>query len=76
MPMYEFHCRACGHEFDALVRPQDQEATKCPSCRSAELERLISSFAVSTAEKTKAAIKQSRQRQINANKTKFNCTRD
>ena len=27
MPIYEFHCRGCGHEFDALVRPQDQEAT-------------------------------------------------
>jgi len=71
MPIYEFHCRGCGHEFDALVRPQDQEATRCPSCRSEDLERLISSFAVSTDERSQAAIKQSRQRQIKANKEKL-----
>jgi putative FmdB family regulatory protein len=71
MPIYDFHCRACGHEFEALVRPQDQEATACPSCKSTDLERLLSSFAVSTAEKTRAAVKQSRQRQINANKDKL-----
>jgi putative FmdB family regulatory protein len=70
MPIYDFHCRACGHQFEALVRPQD-EATSCPSCKSPDLERLLSSFAVSTAEKTRAAVKQSRQRQINANKDKL-----
>jgi putative FmdB family regulatory protein len=71
MPIYDFHCRACGHEFEALVRPQDHEATTCPSCQSVDLERLLSSFAVSTAEKTQAAAKLSRQRQINANKDKL-----
>jgi putative FmdB family regulatory protein len=64
MPIYDFHCRACG-------RPQDHDATRCPSCQSVDLERLLSSFAVSTAEKTQAAAKQSRQRQINANKEKL-----
>jgi putative FmdB family regulatory protein len=71
MPIYDFRCRGCGHEFEALVRPQDQEATKCPSCQSVDLERLLSSFAVSTAERTQAAVKQSRQRQISANKEKL-----
>jgi putative FmdB family regulatory protein len=71
MPIYDFHCRACGHEFEALVRPQDPEAPTCPSCRSGDLERLLSSFAVSTAEKTQAAAKDSRQRQIKANKDKL-----
>ena len=71
MPIYDFHCRGCGHEFEALVRPQDQNAATCPSCQSVDLERLLSSFAVSTAERTKAAVKQSRQRQISANKEKL-----
>ena len=71
MPIYDFHCRGCGHEFEALVRPQDQQAASCPSCKSPDLERLLSSFAVSTAEKTRAAVKQSRQRQVNANKEKL-----
>ena len=71
MPMYDFHCRGCGHEFEALVRPQDPQPPKCPACQSADLERQIGSFAVSTAEKTAAAVKQSRQRQIKANKEKL-----
>jgi putative FmdB family regulatory protein len=71
MPLYDFHCRACSHDFEALVRPQDHEATRCPSCQSVDLERLLSSFAVSTAEKTQAAAAQSRKRQVNANKEKL-----
>jgi putative FmdB family regulatory protein len=71
MPIYDFHCRACGHDFEALVRPQDPTPTRCPSRQHVDLERLLSSFAVSTAEKTRAAAKQSRQRQVKANKEKL-----
>ena len=71
MPMYDFHCRTCGNEFEALVRPQDQEPTRCAACQSVDLERQLGSFAVSTREKTAAAAKQSRQRQVKANKEKL-----
>ncbi len=47
MPLYEFRCQPCGHEFEALVR-QPGPRTLCPSCRSDNLERQISSFAVSS----------------------------
>lgn len=70
MPIYDFHCRSCGHEFEALVRVQDAPP-RCPSCRGADLERLLSSFAVSSAEKTAAAAKDARKRQIRANKDKI-----
>jgi len=63
MPLYDFHCRACGHEFEALVRAGADDAA-CPSCKGHDLERLVSSFAVSYAEKTQAAAKDSRKRQI------------
>jgi len=46
MPLYEFECRACGHRFEALVRNADVPA--CPACKSHELERLLSMFAVSS----------------------------
>jgi putative FmdB family regulatory protein len=69
--MYDFHCRTCGNEFEALVRPQDPQPTKCPACHGVDLERQLGIFAVSTAEKTAAAAKQSRQRQVNANKEKL-----
>ena len=40
MPIYEYSCQACGHQFEALIRKDVTPA--CPSCDSRELERLIS----------------------------------
>ena len=44
MPIYEYECRECGHRFELIVRLN--ESPGCPSCHSANLERLISLFAV------------------------------
>ena len=41
MPIYEYHCSKCGHEFEALVRPGKQPPP-CASCGSTELERQLS----------------------------------
>lgn len=70
MPIYDFRCRSCGNEFEGLTRPQDPPVT-CPSCKSADLEKLLSGFAVSTAEKSAAAALGSRKRQVRANKDKL-----
>ena len=67
MPLYDFQCRGCGHEFEALVRA-GEEAPVCPSCKGRDLERLLSTFAVSYAEKTQAAARDSRKRQIASRK--------
>jgi putative FmdB family regulatory protein len=69
MPIHDFRCRTCGHEFEALVRAQDPP-TRCASCSGADVEKLLSGFAVSTAEKSRAAAHKSRQRQITANRDK------
>ncbi len=44
MPIFEYACKECGAEFDALV--QGAATVACPSCESAELEKKLSSFAV------------------------------
>jgi putative FmdB family regulatory protein len=67
MPLYDFHCRGCGHQFELLVRAGDPEPI-CRSCQSRDIERLLSTFAVSYAEKTQAAARSSRKRQIAARK--------
>jgi putative FmdB family regulatory protein len=59
MPLYEFRCRACGHEFEALVRPADTPT--CEQCHSAELERLLSMFAVSSESTRQASLSRARQ---------------
>jgi len=70
MPIYEYKCRGCQHEFEALVRPQDP-APKCPACESTEIEKLLSGFALHTDDRHQAAVKDSRRRQIKANKDKL-----
>ena len=48
MPMYEFECRDCGHEFEDLVFSSNYspEDIKCPTCGTAKPERKISAAAV------------------------------
>ena len=40
MPIYEYTCKSCNHQFETLVR--SGETPKCAACDSAELERLLS----------------------------------
>lgn len=40
MPIFEYSCKACGNEFEALVRGEKVPA--CPACESTELEKLLS----------------------------------
>jgi len=61
MPIYDYKCRACGHQFEALVLPSSKSAAACPSCKSQELEQLLSAFAVNSAEQSKATWKAARK---------------
>ncbi|MGH9348553.1 MAG: FmdB family zinc ribbon protein [Vicinamibacterales bacterium] len=46
MPLYEYACKQCDRQFEALVR--GAETPECPSCHSRELERRLSVFAAHT----------------------------
>jgi putative FmdB family regulatory protein len=46
MPLYEYDCQNCAHHFEALVR--GAEAPACPACHGTDLQRALSTFAVST----------------------------
>jgi putative FmdB family regulatory protein len=45
MPIYEYICRACSHQFETLVTGERQPS--CPSCQGRQLEKQLSVFAVS-----------------------------
>jgi len=47
MPLYEYSCKQCDRQFEALVR--SGEAPECPSCHGHDLERRLSVFAAHTA---------------------------
>lgn len=42
MPIYEYRCRNCGHELEALQFLNEDPLTECPECGKAELKRKIS----------------------------------
>lgn len=44
MPIYEYRCKACGDEFEYLLR-SSSPAAKCPACASENIEQLISNSA-------------------------------
>ena len=46
MPLYEYRCRGCDDEFEQLVL--HDSTPRCPSCQSTDLERMLSSFGVSS----------------------------
>lgn len=45
MPIYEYKCSQCGHDFEELVFSLD-ETPPCPQCGCVEVEKLMSACAV------------------------------
>ena len=43
MPIYEYKCSNCGHQFEKIQRFSDQPLKKCPNCDKKTLNKLISS---------------------------------
>ena len=59
MPLFEYVCSECKHEFEALVRPP--EMPTCAHCQSTDLERLLSLFAVSSDSTRQASLSKARK---------------
>jgi putative FmdB family regulatory protein len=60
MPIYEYCCRACGHQFELLVLKHTTAA--CPQCQSAELERQVSVPALKSETTHALALKAAKKR--------------
>jgi putative FmdB family regulatory protein len=50
MPIHEYECSACSHQFERLVMSTSAPVApaQCPACQSTDLRRLLSVFAVSS----------------------------
>ena len=42
MPIYEYSCKACGHEFEVIQKISDRPIRKCEACGRLKAERHIS----------------------------------
>lgn len=46
MPLFDFVCRACGAEFELLVRGSEKPV--CPKCQGTDLAKQMSTFSART----------------------------
>jgi putative FmdB family regulatory protein len=42
MPIYEYQCKSCGHEMEAIQKISDDPLKECPACGDLELSKLVS----------------------------------
>ena len=42
MPFYEYQCKSCGHDLEAMQKVSDPPLKKCPHCGKSQLQRLMS----------------------------------
>jgi len=54
MPIYEFECNDCGHEFEVLMRITEFDPKKviCEKCSSKNVSQVFSHFNVKTSKKS------------------------
>jgi putative FmdB family regulatory protein len=45
VPLYEYRCKQCGHQFEKIQSFSAPEEKECPACKG-EVERLLSAPAV------------------------------
>ncbi|MFO7988245.1 MAG: zinc ribbon domain-containing protein, partial [Desulfotignum sp.] len=42
MPIFEYQCNTCSHEFEKLVFASDEPDVACPACDSHEVTKKMS----------------------------------
>ena len=44
MPIYEYRCKKCHHQFEELVPSASAPTPRCPKCEAAGAEKLMSAI--------------------------------
>ena len=60
MPIFEYECRSCHHEFEQLVRTGDTPA--CPKCQGQDLEKLLSMVSMRSEHTQQLSFNKARQK--------------
>ncbi len=57
MPLYEYHCKKCGKQFENVVAISEADKKQvCPYCGGKNTEKLISLFAAKPASSSSAGM--------------------
>lgn len=59
MPIFEYECQNCHHQFEFLILPSQPAEPECPKCHSRKLEKVLSLFGLSTPSTRKANARKS-----------------
>jgi len=51
MPMYDYRCHDCGHQWEVLLPSADTAPDACPQCGGGELQRLLPTANVARGER-------------------------
>lgn len=53
MPVYQYHCQSCGHDFERTERlsQHGRKSPPCPKCKSTKVEQVLTSFFAKTSRK-------------------------
>ncbi len=46
MPIYEYKCGACGHQFECTQHMADAPISKCPQCQAEQVRKIFSTGGV------------------------------
>lgn len=69
MPLYDYVCQSCRHQFEAFVR-KDVVPQRCPRCEATTLERLPSLFAVNSDATRHASLTKARKANLSVERDK------
>jgi len=47
MPLFDFRCETCQHQFEVLVRSGDELPNECPACGQAKVKKMVTAPAFS-----------------------------
>tara|TARA_B110000908_G_C10182466_1_gene416366 strand:+ start:742 stop:1020 length:279 start_codon:yes stop_codon:yes gene_type:complete len=42
MPIYEYQCHQCNHQFEVLQKVSDASISGCPECGQSDVKKLVS----------------------------------
>lgn len=54
MPIYEYRCDECGHQFDYVAKRLTDAPDVCPECGTKTLKKLLSAFSAKMGERRSA----------------------